>query len=83
MEEFKNAVLILLAEYKSKYSAEKISSSDKIEHFLYVQNFLQEFEEKTRFFAAGYFNEYRFSDAQKKDALQYLEGMAEELASAV
>jgi len=83
MEEFKNAVLVLLADYKSKYSAEKITSSDKIEHFLYVQNFLQEFEEKIESFAAKHFTKYHFSAAQKEEAQQYVEEIVEELASDV
>lgn len=73
----------MLSDYKSKYSVEKITSNDKIEHFLYVQNFLQEFEEKTKYFTERYFTEHHFSDTQKKEALQYIEKSVEELASSI
>lgn len=84
MEEFKNGALILLSDYKSRYSAEKkISISNKIEHFVYVQDFLQEFEEKAKTLAVQFFNVHGFSPAQQQEALLYIEEMAERLASGV
>ncbi|RKS25616.1 hypothetical protein CLV94_0654 [Flavobacterium endophyticum] len=84
MEEFKNSALILLSDYKSRYSAEKkINVSNRIEHFLYVQNFLQEFEEKAQSLAGEFFNVYGFSPAQREEAFLCIEEMTEQLAAGV
>jgi len=83
MEEFKEAIIIMLSDYKSKYSAEKDSSNDKTEHFVYVQNFLQEFEEKLQAFAEEYFTENNFTAAQKEEAQDYIEKTLENLAADV
>lgn len=84
MEEFKNGALILLSDYKSRYSAEKkISISNRIEHFLYVQNFLQEFEEKAQTLAGQFFTVQGFSPEQQEEAIRYIEEMTERLASGI
>jgi len=81
MEEFKNGALILLSDYKSKYSAEKkINVSNRIEHFLYI---LQEFEEKAQSLAGEFFNVYGFSPAEREEALLFIEEMTEQLAAGV
>ncbi|MBC8644337.1 hypothetical protein H9W95_10415 [Flavobacterium lindanitolerans] len=48
MEKFREAIIILFASYEIKYSLEKGRSKDKTEHFVFVQSFLQEFEENPK-----------------------------------
>ncbi|PKW21127.1 hypothetical protein [Flavobacterium lindanitolerans] len=83
MEKFREAIIILFASYEIKYSLEKGRSKDKTEHFVFVQSFLQEFEENLESFAQKYFKDNNFSPEAMAEGKRYMEKIIEKLASKV
>lgn len=83
MKEFEVQATLILADYKNRFSSEIAREGDPTERFIYLQNILQEFNEKLDLLALEHSQKYNFEVSQKNECHQMIASLLDELSACI
>ena len=83
MKEFEVQATLILADYKNRFSSEIARESDPTERFIYLQNILQEFNEKLDILALEQSQKNNFEVSQKNECHQMIASLLDELSACI